>query len=91
MKAGVTVATVKAIQENKENIGKAATGKNVAVSLLGPTAGRQVSEGDILYTAINEEQFRALKAAAKHLTESEKHTLREIADIMRKENPLWGV
>jgi translation initiation factor 5B len=91
MKDGKQIALVKEIQDNKQNVGKAASGKNVAVSLVGPTAGRQCNEGDILYTAVTEEQFRQLRNAAKHLTESEKQVLREIAEMMRKDSPLWGV
>ena len=91
MKDGIDVALIKDIQENKESVGKAAVGKSVAVSYVGPTAGRQVNEGDILYSVVTEEQFRQLRAATKHLTDGEKNTLREIAAIKRKENPLWGV
>jgi translation initiation factor 5B len=91
MKNGVTVALVKEIRDNKENVAKVATGKSVAVSLQGPTAGRQVEEGDILYTALTEEQFRQLRAASKLLTEPEKNILRDIATVMRVNNALWGV
>jgi translation initiation factor 5B len=91
MKNGTRVALVKEIQENKKNVTSVGAGKSVAVSLIGPTAGRQISEGDILYTSMNEEEFRALRAASKFLTEPEKDVLREIATIMRAEQPLWGV
>ena len=91
MKEGKEVALVKDIQENKESVGSASSGKAVAVSLLGPTAGRQCGEDDVLYSLVSEEEFRTLRNAAKHLTEAEKQTLREIAEIMRKENPLWGI
>lgn len=91
MKDGKRVALVKDIQDNKESIGTASTGKSVAVSLVGPTAGRQCSEKDILYSEISEEQFRQLRLAAKQLSEQEKQLLREIAAMMRRENPLWGV
>jgi translation initiation factor 5B len=91
MKDGKKVALVKEIQENKENVASATAGKSVAVSLVGPTAGRQVSEGDVLYTALTEEQFRALRAAAKLLSEPEKQIMRDIAEQMRRDNPLWGV
>ncbi len=91
MKNGVVVALVKEIRDNKENVQKAATGKSVAVSLQGPTAGRQVDEGDILYTSLTEEQFRILRSASKLLTEPEKNVLRDIATMMRVNNPLWGV
>jgi len=91
MKEGVEVGVIKDIQENKESVGKASAGKSVAVSYVGPTAGRQVSEGDVLYSVITEEQFRQLRAAVKKLSEAEKSIVREIATSMRKTNPLWGV
>jgi translation initiation factor 5B len=91
MKDGVNVAVIKDIQENKESVGKASVGKSVAVAYVGPTAGRQVDEGDILYSVITEEQFRQLRDAHKQLSDSEKNVLKEIAVIMRKQQPMWGV
>ena len=91
MKEGKRIALVKDIQDNKESIGKASAGKAVAVSLVGPTAGRQCSEKDVLYSEVNEQQFRTLRAAVRQLTDAERQTLREIAAMMRRSNPLWGV
>lgn len=91
MKDGVDVGVVKDIQDNKKSVGKAQAGKSVAVAYVGPTAGRQVDEGDILYSVVTEEQFRQLRTAVKHLSEPEKNVLREIAAIMRKTSPMWGL
>ena len=57
----------------------------------GVIIGRQINEGDKLYSAIPEEHFRKYKEYKEHLTEDEKNTLKEIAEIMRKGNPVWGI
>ena len=90
-KRGETLTTVRGLQRNKESVTEAKVGEQIAASLPDVTAGRQVNEHDLLYSAISEEQFRSLKALAKHLTPDEVRCLREIADIMREANPLWGV
>ena len=55
------------------------------------TVGRQINEGDILYSAIPEEHFRKLRQHKKYLSEGEKKIMKEIAEIMREKNPLWGI
>ena len=63
----------------------------LAVSLKGVTVGRQINEGDVLYSGIPEEEFRKLKELKKHLTPDEMECAKEIAVIMRKNNPVWGI
>ena len=92
MKAdGKTLTEVKSMQSEQENVSKAERGKQVAVSLPHVTVGRQINEGDILYSAISEENFRKLKELKKHLTREDTALLKEIAVIMRKNNAMWGV
>ena len=55
------------------------------------TVGRQIKEGDVLYSAIPEEDFRKLKEFKKLLSDDEKETMKEMAKIMRKNQPMWGV
>ena len=90
-KDGNRITEAKSIQENQENINEAEKGKQVAVSLLKVTVGRQISEGDVLYSAIPEEHFRKLREYKKYLSEGEKLVMKEIAEIMREKNPLWGI
>ena len=52
---------------------------------------RQVKEGDILYADVSEEQFLAFKKLKKYLNEDEILVLKEIAELKRKENPMWGM
>ncbi len=90
-KDGVKITEVKGMQHNKENVSEAEKGKQVATSLPGVTVGRQINGGDILYSAVPEADFKKLKKFKKYLSEEDKEILREIAVIMRKDNPVWGV
>ncbi len=90
-KDGITITEAKSIQIEQENIEKAEKGKQVAVSLPNVTIGRQIHEEDILYSAIPEEQFRKLKEFKKYLTHEEISILKEIAEIMRQKNSMWGI
>lgn len=88
---GESLTTVKSIQRQKEAVTEARFGEQVAVSLPNVIAGRQVDEHDVLYSAIPEEHFREIKKLTRFLAPDETKALREIADIMRQKNPLWGV
>ena len=90
-KDGNPITEAKSIQQEQENIEKAEKGKQVAVSLPNVTIGRQLHEEDILYSAIPEEHFRKLKEFKKYLSHEEIEILKEIAEIMRKSNPMWGI
>lgn len=88
---GIELTTVKGIQLEQETISKAEKGKQVALSLPGVTVGRQIKEGDVLYTAVPEKDFRKFKEFKQYLSDDEKEVLKEIAVIMRKKNLVWGV
>ncbi|MCH8329130.1 MAG: translation initiation factor IF-2 [Nanoarchaeota archaeon] len=90
-KDGQVLTEVKSMQHDQESIEKAERNQQVAVSLPKVTVGRQINEGDILYSAVPEEDFRKLKELKKLLSEEEKNILKEIAEIMREKNPMWGI
>ena len=90
-KDGIVITEVKSIQQEQESIENAEKGKQVAVSLPNITIGRQLHEGEILYSAIPEEHFKKFKEFKKNLTHEEIGILKEIAEIMRKQNPMWGI
>ena len=85
------LTVLKAIQEEGKNISEAEKGKQVAVSLPGVIAGRQVKENDLLYSIITAEEFKKLKKFKNLLTADEIELLKEYAELKRKENTLWGV
>ena len=88
---GKILTQVKGIQREQENIEKADRGEKIAISMPNVIVGRQIKEGDVLYSAVPEEDFRKLKEYKKYLNESEKIVLKEIAQIMRKRNAMWGI
>ena len=60
-KNGVEVGEIKAIQSEGAAVEKAVAGDKVAVSIEGPTVGRQIDEGDELTTVINDDTIKVLK------------------------------
>jgi translation initiation factor 5B len=90
-KDGRQLTVVKSMERNKESVAVARRGEQLAVSMPDVVAGRQLFEHDILYSAVPEEQFREIKRLAKYLTKDEVTALKEIAEIRRRDNPLWGV
>ncbi len=91
MKNGKQITVIKSMKEGSENVSEAKAGKQLAVAYDNVTVGRQIFEGDILYSNIPEDHFRKLKELKEHLSKDEVEVLKEIAQIMREENPLWGV
>jgi len=90
-KDGHVLTEAKSMQHDQETIENAERGQQVAVSMPKVTVGRQIFEGDILYSAIPEDDFKKLKDFKKNLSEEDKKILREIAQIMRENNPVWGI
>ena len=90
-KDGKVLSKIKSMQAEQETVSEAEKGKQLAVSLLGVTVGRQINEGDIFYSSIPENDFRKLKEFKKYLSKEEITLLKEIAEIMRKQNYVWGV
>jgi translation initiation factor 5B len=90
-KEAKVVTSVKGIQEEQKSISEAEKGKRIAVSLTGVIIGRQIKEGDTLYSMIPEEDFRKFKQYKQYLSQDEKDLLKEIAVLMREKNPIWGV
>ena len=85
------VGEIKQIQSQGKNVQQAQHGERVAVSIAGPTIGRQIDENDILYTEINSHDFLELKEHEAALSKSELEALEEIVQISRRHNPNWGI
>jgi len=91
MKDGKDISVVKSIQHEKDTLSKIEAGKQVAISLPHVTVGRQINENDTLYAGIPEPDFRKLKELKKLLKQEELDVMKEIAQLKRQQNPLWGV
>ena len=88
---GAVIGTVKGVQMNGENVGSATVGKEVAVSVDGPTVGRQIHEGDILHVNIPERHVKIIEAELKQrFSEDELEALEKFLDIKRSKDPFWG-
>ena len=88
---GRRISSVKSMREGQDNVNVALQGKQIAMAMEGVTVGRQVNEGDFLYSDIDEKTYHKLRELKKHLTDVEINVLKEIASIKRKNNPVWGV
>ncbi|RMG22619.1 MAG: translation initiation factor IF-2 [Methanobacteriota archaeon] len=79
------VGSIVQIKHNNENIKKATKGMQVAVSIKGPTVGRQIHPDQILYVDLR--QPTALKLMTKYhdkLTEDEKEVFSELERMKKR-------
>lgn len=76
---GKIAGVVKQIQDQGQNMTTAEKGRRVAVSMDEPTIGRQINEGDVLITALTEDDIKTLKELYAHLLDDEKNLLSNYA------------
>ncbi len=88
---GAIVGKIKGIQEQNKNISEAMAGMEVAVAIEGPTVGRQIKEGDVLYIDVPEKHAKIVEQELfESMTLQDKETLMAFMDIKRRGNPFWG-
>ena len=88
---GKKIGVIHQIQQSGKTIEEATLGMQVAVSIRGPTIGRQISEGEIFYTDLNSRQAKLLNERfTQRLTEDELEVLNYIVDTKRKVDELFG-
>ncbi|UCH04588.1 MAG: translation initiation factor IF-2, partial [Candidatus Thorarchaeota archaeon] len=81
---GRRIGTVLQIQDRSVTIDEATNGMEVAVSIRGPTIGRQVKNDEILYSDVPDKHILAMrKKFLDDLTSSEVEVLQEITEIKR--------
>ncbi|MFX1578256.1 MAG: translation initiation factor IF-2 [Promethearchaeota archaeon] len=81
---GKRVGTILQIQDRSVNIDEATNGMEVAVSIRGPTVGRQIKDDDVLYVDIPDAQILAIrKKFMDDLTQPELDVYDEIVQIKR--------
>jgi len=90
---GRRIGVVMQIQDRGEAIKEARAGMQVAISIRGNVmVGRHIDEGDVLYTDVPEQHARMLlKEFRRDISSDEEFVLKEIIEIKRKSNPLYGV
>jgi translation initiation factor 5B len=88
---GKKIGAIHQMQQSGKTIEEATKGMQVALSIRGPTIGRQINEGDIFYTDLNSKQAKLLNERFMHrLTEEETEILNHIIYTKRKSDELFG-
>jgi translation initiation factor 5B len=85
------VGLLKSIQDEGEDVDEARAGERVAVSIDGPTVGRQIKEGDELWTEIPEKHAKILEQELlEEIPMDEREALNMYLDKHRRRDPFWG-
>ena len=89
---GQRVGRIRQIQDNQETIREASKGKQVAISIRGPTVGRQIKEEDSLFVDVPEKHAVLLmKRFNEMISPDDIKVLEEFAEIKRKNvSKFWG-
>jgi translation initiation factor 5B len=90
-KKGKKIGVVHQIQNEGKNLEVADKGTQVALSIKGPTIGRQINEGDLFYTDLNSKQTKfLLERFSNRLNEEEKEVFNFILSKKREIDPAFG-
>ena len=85
------VGQLKSIQDDGENIAELRAGNRAAVSIDGPTVGRQIEEGDELWTELPEKHAKILEQELREdIPSDELEALSQYLEKHRKKDPFWG-
>ncbi|XHH08577.1 MAG: translation initiation factor IF-2 [Candidatus Bathyarchaeia archaeon] len=82
---------IQQVQDEGKAIGEAKAGRQVAISMDKPIAGRHIFERDVLYVKVPEDDVKKLFADhLDDLTDPEIDVLKEYVKLMRKKVMFWG-
>jgi len=90
-KNGKKIGTIHQLQKESKTVDSAKVGDEVACSVQNITIGRQIFEGDLLYSLPTPDEAKQLLKKFSHkLSSEELVVLNEIVEIQRKINPVYG-
>ncbi|SFB71029.1 translation initiation factor eaIF-5B [Halobiforma haloterrestris] len=85
------VGQIKGIQEQGEDVDEARNGDRVSVAIDGPTVGRDIEEGDRLWTEIPEKHAKILEQElTDEIPGDELEALNMYLEKQRNRDPFWG-
>jgi translation initiation factor 5B len=85
------VGQLKGLQDEGEDVDEARAGERLAASIDGPTVGRQIEEGDELWTALPEKHAKILEQElTDEIPADEREALSMYLDEHRNRDPFWG-
>ena len=88
---GTRVGVLKGIQDKGENIKTAKYKDEIAISIDGPTVGRQIKENDILYIDLSEKDTNIIETERyDDLSSDMLEAFEGFLGIKRKDDPFWG-
>ena len=88
---GKRIGHLRQIQDRSETVHEVDAGKEVAISIEGPTVGRQINVGDDLYVDIPERHVKVIEREMLDLlSPSMLEILEEFTSLKRREDPFWG-
>ncbi len=80
LKDGKEIGTIKEMQREGQTVEKAVKGERVALSIEGPTVGRQIREGDELLVAIRESDLKIMEELRDIVSQEEISLAKEILE-----------
>jgi translation initiation factor 5B len=85
------VGQLKGLQDEGEDVDEARAGERLAASIDGPTVGRQIEEGDELWTELPEKHAKILEQElTDEIPADEREALSMYLDEHRNRDPFWG-
>jgi translation initiation factor 5B len=89
--SGRELGVIEQIQDNGKSIEEARTSSKVAISVKGPTLGRQIKENDVIYTYPTSHEIKLLKSKfLQLLTEDDLIALNEIIKSRSASDSMYG-
>lgn len=88
---GKSIGSIHQLQEEGKTVSEASKGKQIAVSIMGPTIGRQINEGEVFYTMLPESEIKTINEKyLSAMSDEDKELLRKIIETRRKSTPIYG-
>ena len=88
--SGRKIGVIHQLQDGGKNINVAKKGQEVAASIQNITVGRQISEEEVFYSFPPAPEAKLLNRFTHKLNPEELQVLKEIVEIQRKLNPMYG-
>jgi translation initiation factor 5B len=90
--SGKKLGDVQRIQDKGNDLQEAIVGMQVAVSIEDAVVGRNIAEGDVVYADVPERHLKTLVTKfPTELTDGDQETIKELIQLKRHENPVWGL
>ncbi|MFB6233816.1 MAG: translation initiation factor IF-2 [Halopenitus sp.] len=85
------VGQLSGIQKQGDDVDEARAGERVSIAIDGPTVGRDIEEGDVLWAEIPEKHAKILEQElSDDITADELEALHSYLDKRRSRDPFWG-